>query len=48
MEEALAASGSEPLRQAIAEHRETVLALLDDFDDLHELVGRFEERQAHV
>lgn len=48
MEEALTASGSEPLRRAIAEHRETVLALHDDFDDLHELVGRFEERPAHV
>ena len=48
MEEAMMASGSERLRQAIAEHRETVLALLDDFDDLHELVGRFEERSAHV
>jgi hypothetical protein len=48
MEEALMASGSEPLRQAIAEHREAVLAILDDADDLHELVGRFEERPAHV
>ncbi len=36
------------LRAAIAEHREAVLALVDDFDDLHELVGRFEESTAHV
>lgn len=48
MEETLMAHGSEPLRAAIAEHREAVLALVDDFDDLHELVGRFEESTAHV
>jgi hypothetical protein len=48
MEQALLASGSEPLRHAIAEHREAVLALAGDVDDLHELVGRFEEHAAHV
>jgi hypothetical protein len=48
MEQALLASGSEPLRQAIAEHREAVLALAGDFDDLHELVGRFGQHAAHV
>jgi len=48
MEEALLAHGSEPLRAAIAEHREQVLALIDDFDDLHELVGRFQEQPTHA
>lgn len=48
MEQALLASGSEPLRRALAEHREAVLALAGDLDDLHELVGRFEEDSAHV
>lgn len=48
MEEALTTHGSEPLRRAIAEHREAVLAMVDDVDDLHELVGRFEESAAHV
>jgi hypothetical protein len=48
MEEALTAHGSESLRQVIAEHREAVLGLVDDFDDLHELVLRFEESATHV
>ena len=48
MEEALLAHGSEPLRAAIAEHRGQVLALIDDFDDLHELVGRFQEQPTHA
>lgn len=47
MEHALLVSGSEQLRNAIAEHREAVLALAGDVDDLHELVGRFEEHAAH-
>lgn len=48
MEEALLAHGSEALRKAIREHREQVLALIDDFDDLHELVGGFEEQPTHA
>ena len=48
MEEALLAHGSEPLRAAIAQHREQVLVLIDDFDDLHELIGRFQEQPTHA
>lgn len=48
MEEALMTYGSEPLREALAEHRDALLALVDDFDDLHQLVGRFEESATHV
>jgi hypothetical protein len=48
METALTASGSEPLRRAMVERREALLTLVDDFDDLHELVGRLEEQPAHV
>jgi hypothetical protein len=48
MAQALLEAGSAPLRAAVERHRDEVLALVDDFDDLHELVGRFEEDPAHV
>lgn len=48
MAEALLVAGSEPLRAAVERHRDEVLALVDDFDDLHELVARFEGDPAHV
>lgn len=46
--DAFDASGSPRLRAAVAAHRDELLELIDDFDDLHELVGRFEGRPADV
>jgi hypothetical protein len=48
MADALMAAGSAPLRAAIERHRHEVLALAEDFDDLHELVGRLEKEVADV
>ncbi|MFJ3841925.1 hypothetical protein ACWGHM_10390 [Streptomyces sp. NPDC054904] len=46
--DAFDASGSPGLRAAVAAHRDELLQLIDDFDDLHELVGRFEGQPADV
>jgi hypothetical protein len=46
--DALMAEGSEPLREAISLYREDVLALIDEFDDLHEFVDRFAEQPEHA
>lgn len=48
MAEVLAEHGGEGLRRAIETHAAEVLALIDQFDDLHELVGRFEESPVHA
>ena len=41
--DALDAAGSEGLRAAVAAYRGTVLAMIDGFDDLHELIGRIDQ-----
>jgi hypothetical protein len=43
MADVLTEHGSGALAAALAAHRAEVLALVDLFDDLHELVGRFED-----
>ncbi|TVZ40262.1 hypothetical protein P886_4689 [Alteromonadaceae bacterium 2753L.S.0a.02] len=48
MADVLSASGEEALKEDLLSYREEVLAIIDDFDDLHELVTRFEEALANV
>lgn len=46
MADVLGEAGSPNLQAAIAQYRPEVLQLIDQFDDLHELVGRFQEATA--
>ncbi|GAA1995380.1 hypothetical protein [Microbacterium pumilum] len=44
--DALDAAGSDGLRAAVSTYRGAVLAMIDGFDDLHELIGRIDENPA--